>query len=263
MKKINVILIALVFFCVFLKPVMAEKIHVVGTGSGMYLLRDIAEQFNKNNLDIKIIVPESIGSGGGIKSVGADQFLIGRVARDIKEKEKHFNLTYQPFAKLPVVFFLHRGTGVTDLSPRQICDIYSGKITNWQEVGGINQKIRIIRREPGDSSLEVLTASFPGFKDIEITSKSKTTFSDQETIKLAEKTKGTIAFGTYGDAIKYDVDILSINSIKPFDAAYPYTGTIALIYKEKNNIGNIRKFTDFIKTPVVKDIVKKSGGLPF
>lgn len=68
MRKINIILIVLILSCAFLKPVMAEKIHVAGTGSGMYLLRDLAEQFNKNNPDIKIIVPESIGSGGAIST---------------------------------------------------------------------------------------------------------------------------------------------------------------------------------------------------
>ena len=64
---------------------------------------------------------------------------------------------------------------------QQILDIYSGKITNWKEVGGDDARLRVVTREEGDSSRGILVEFFPGFKDITVTSKAKTTFSDPET----------------------------------------------------------------------------------
>src|SRR3990172_465422 len=91
-----------------------------------------------------------------------------------------------PVAKMPIVVMTHKSVGIKNLSPKQVCDIYSGKITNWKEVGGKDGVIKVVRREDGDSSLDVLLKSLPGFKAITITSKSKTTLSDPETIELVE-----------------------------------------------------------------------------
>jgi phosphate transport system substrate-binding protein len=262
MKKIVSLIFVLSVMVVLTGPVMAETITIVGTGSGMQVLKMVGEAFSQNNPGVIIEVPDSIGSGGGIKAVGNDKNIIGRVARGIKEKEKHYGLSYVPFTKMPIVFFVNKSAGVSDLTPQQICDIYSGKVTNWAEVGGNKGKIRVIRREDGDSSLSVLLKGFPGFKDIALTKKSKTTFSDPETCKTCEETKNAIAFGTYINAKNYNVDILTINGEGPTDMTYPYSGTLALIFKEMNKKGHVEKFVEFATSEGAHDTIKKSGGLP-
>lgn len=241
----------------------AEEITIVGTGSGMPLLSSVGAAFTRQHTDVTVMVPESIGSGGGIKAVGADKNSIGRVARPLKDTEAHFGLTYLPFAKLPIVFFVHKSAGVTNLTPKQLCDIFSGAVTNWKEVGGVDEPVRIVRREEGDSSLEVLLETFPGFKDITITPKSKTTFSDQETIEFVAGKNGAIAFGTYADARNADVAILTIDGEKPATQDYAYNGILALIFKEKNRAGNLGRFIDFVTSPEARDVILQVGGLPY
>lgn len=198
-----------------------------------------------------------------MKAVGTDQALVGRVSRGINDKEKEYNLTYLPFAKIPIVLFTHRNVGVKNLSPEQICSIYAGKITNWKLVGGRDSDIRVVRREDGDSSLEVLVKSLPGFKDITITTKSKTTLNDPENLETVQSREGTIAFGTYDNAKAANVITLTIDGKSPNDAAYPYYGTLALIFKEKNKTGNIAKFVDFVTSKSAQGIIKGAGGLPY
>ncbi len=263
MKKGLFLLIALMVVSLLLSNgVLAEEITIVGTGSGMSLLRAVGEAFTQKNPDVRIIVPDSIGSGGGVKAVGTDQYKIGRIARNIKEKEKHYGLTHVPFAQMPIVIFVNKSVGITSLTPEQVCGIYSGKIRNWNEVGGKGTRIKVICREPGDSSLRVLLESFPGFKDITLTPKSKTTYSDPKTCKFAEQKADTIAFGTYINARNYDVDILTINDKHPSKADYPYVGTLALVFKEKNRTGNIQKFVEFATSPAAHDAIRSAGGLP-
>jgi len=183
------------------------------------------------------------------------------VARGIKENEKPYGLTYLPVAKMPIVVMTHKGVGIKNLTPQQVCDIYSGKIANWKEVGGKEGNIRVIRREDGDSSLDVLQKSLPGFKAITITAKSKTTLSDPETIELAEKTPGTICFGTYPNAKVADVTALTIGGKSAASVDYPYVGELALVFKEKSKTGNIAKFVEFITSPAAHDTIKAAGGL--
>ena len=241
--------------------VMAEEITIVGTGSGAEILENLGRAFTKTNPGVTVSIPKSIGSGGAIKAAGTDAAKVGRVARGIKEKEKSYGLAYVPIAKLPIVIMTHKGVGVKNLSAQQICDIYSGKITNWKEVGGKEGNIRVIRRENGDSSLDVLLNTLPGYKAITVTAKSKETLSDPETIELASKTPGTIAYGTYPNAKVADVTAVTIGGKNAASPDYPHVGELALVFKEKNKTGNIAKFIGFVTSAAAQDAIKGAGGL--
>ena len=262
MKRTVIFIAGFIFFLAVSFPAMSEEITVVGTGSGAAILQEIGKAYTQSHPGVTISVPKSIGSGGGIKAVGTDKNLIGRVARGIKDKEKPYGLTYVPYAKDPIVFMIHKNVEVTNLSVQQVCDIYSGAITNWKEVGGPDARIRVIRREDGDSSIGVLLKTLPGFKDITITAKSKTALSDPETTSLVEKKAGTIAFGTYGNAKAADVSIIKINGISPDDAAYPYVGTLAFVFKEKNKAGAIADFVAFATSAASHGAIRAAGGSP-
>jgi len=241
----------------------AEEITIVGTGDGMSILESIGATFTQTNPDVAVSVPPSIGSGGGVKAVGADQYAVGRVAREIKDKEAHFGLSYLPIVRIPVVFFVNKSAGVRDLTAQQIDDIYSGKITNWSEVGGNDGKIRVVRRGDGDSSLGVLRKTFPGFKDVVITDRAKETVTTQENLETVEGKAGTIGFGPYADALTMDVQILTIGGVSATDAGYPSTGTLALIFKESSNKGNMAKFLAFASSPAAHEAIISANGLPY
>lgn len=244
-------------------PAAAETITIVGTGDGMSILKNIGGAFTRDNPDIVISVPASIGSGGGVKAVGADKYAVGRVARQIKEKEKHFGLNYLPIARIPVVFFVNKSAGVSDLTAQQIGDIYSGKITNWSEVGGNDGKIRVVRRGDGDSSLKVLRNSFPGFKDVVFTKRAKETLTTQENVETVESKTGTIGFGPYADALTVNVRILTVGGVSATDAGYPSTGVLALIFKESSNEGNVASFLSFASSAAAHDAITGANGLSY
>jgi phosphate transport system substrate-binding protein len=243
--------------------VLAEEISIVGTGSGTAILQAIGEAFHQRHPQVTISVPESIGSGGGIKAVGRNEYVLGRVARQIKENEKPYGLTLAPIAKTPIVFFVNTSVSVRNLSVQQVLDIYSGTITNWKDVGGDDARIRVITREEGDSSRGVLEESFPGFKEMTVTSRSKMTFSDPETEATVEDNAGAIAYGSYTNARNINANILTIEGKSAADADYPYVGMLALIFKEKNYTGNVKLFMEFATSAAAHDAIKDAGGIPF
>jgi phosphate transport system substrate-binding protein len=252
------VVLVLCFLC---SPVMAEEIAIVGTGAGTEIIEELGKAFGKDNAGVTILAPKSIGSGGGIKAVGTDGAKLGRVGRGIKDNEKGYGLTYLPIARLPIVIMAHKGVAVKNLTPQQICDIFAGKTTNWKEVGGKEAAIRVVRREDGDSSLEVLQKTLPGFKAITITAKSKTALSDPETLETVAKTAGAISFGTYPNTKVSDVATLTIGGKSPDSADYPYVGDLGLVFKEKNKSGNIAKFVEFVSTSTAQEVIKGAGGL--
>lgn len=240
----------------------SEEITIVGTGDGMSVLASVGDAFSKANPGVVVTVPDSIGSGGGIKSVGKGKYKVGRVARRIKNKEKHYGLVYRPYAKVPVVFFVNKRVRVRNLSARQVADIYSGKIKNWREVGGGNLPIRVVRREDGDSSLKVLRKTFPGFKDVVITPKSKEALTTPENFASVSNKAGTIGFGPYSGAMAANVKVLKVDRKSATDPGYPSTGIMALIFKEGSNKGNVGKFINFATSAAARAAIERAHGIP-
>jgi len=255
-------ILALAMLVAFAPAAESEDITIVGTGDGVKVLKSIGDAFILQNPDVEVHVPKSIGSGGGIKAVGNDKYVIGRIARNIKDKEKHFGLSYVPYAKIPVSIVVNKSVNIDGLTSRQVLDIFSGKITNWSEVGGKDARIRVIRREDGDSSLNVLKKTFPGFKDITITERAKTADSTPENFTVIQKKDDTIGFGPHDVAMISNVKCLKIDGKGPMDKGYPSIGTMGLIFKDANRRGYIDGFIDFATSASAHNAIRSAGGIP-
>src|SRR5256885_15697059 len=66
----------------------AGDLSVVGTGDGIDLLRALGAAYTADHPDTNVVVPPSIGSGGGVAAVGADKEVLGRIARPRSDSAK-------------------------------------------------------------------------------------------------------------------------------------------------------------------------------
>ena len=131
-----------------------------------------------------------------------------------------------------------------------------------RRIGGNDANIRVVQRQEGDSSLDVLLAAFPGFKELVVTEKAKTTFSDPETEDTVLNTENVIAYGSYSNVKALNVTTLTIDGKSPTDADYPYVGTLGLVYKEANHTGSIKKFVEFATSDAAHEVITSAGGIP-
>src|SRR5918911_1717118 len=108
-------------------PAAASELPVVGTGDGIELLRALGAAYTADHPQTSILVPPSIGSGGGVAAVGSEKDVLARIARPLSDSERALGLTATPVFRLPSAFFVHRSAGVTSLTTQQLADIYAGK----------------------------------------------------------------------------------------------------------------------------------------
>ncbi|ALC18025.1 ABC-type phosphate transport system, periplasmic component [Desulfuromonas soudanensis] len=242
-------------------PAMGARIDIPGTGDGVNILAAVGEAFTAAT-GVEVRVPQSIGSSGGIEVVGTDKALIARVARPIKDKEQHYGLTTVNFVRVPTVFFVDPAIGIDGLSSRQILDIYAGKITNWKAVGGIDGEIEVFRREDGDSSLQNLMQTFPGFKDIVLSDRARIMNKTPHMVKAILFTPGSIGFGPLDVAIAGKLKVLKIDGMAPEQKGYPAFGILSFVFKQNNFQGDVKAFVEFATSPAAHDAIKKAGGVP-
>jgi len=240
----------------------AKELAVVGTGDGIELLRALGAAYSADNPQTTIVVPPSIGSGGGLAAVGGDKELLARIARPLSESERALGMVATPMFRLPSAFFVHRGANVADVSARQLADIYAGRIVNWSEVGGANMRVKVVRREEADSTLMVLRQSMPGWKDLAITEKSKTAITTQDCINTVREVESAIGFGPYTSALAMELTVLKIDGKYPTDHDYPSAVTVSLVHKQATVTPDAAQFVDYVKTARARALLTSMGGVP-
>jgi phosphate transport system substrate-binding protein len=142
-------------------PALAAKEEIVINGSTTVLpvMQKAAENFMAVNPDVSLVLSGG-GSGNGIKALTDGLCRIAMSSRDMKANEtelaksKGVNPVRIPIAVDALLPIVHPSNGVAQLSIAQLRDIYAGRITNWQEVGGADKKIAVISRDTSSGTYE-------------------------------------------------------------------------------------------------------------
>jgi phosphate transport system substrate-binding protein len=233
-----------------------------GTGDGLEMLRAVAAVFAADNPDVSIVVPESTGSGGGVTAVAQDKAIIGRIAVPLSASQEAAGLTSVSIIRLPLAIYAHPSSGVTALSSEQLVGIYDGSIPNWKEVGGPNLRIKVVRREEKDSTLVVLRATLPGWKDLKLTEKSKIAVTTQDSLETVLTTEGAIGFGPFSEIRNRALTILRIDGKHPAEPGYPSFTRLRLIYKDATITPSAKKFIEFAKSNKARQMYAGFGAIP-
>lgn len=130
-------------------------LKIAGGTAHIPVMQEAAELIMTSNPDIRITIAGG-GTGVGIKQVGEGLVEIGNAGRKATDEEI---ATY----KLSMVKWAIDGVGVVvnpqnivkNLTTTQLQDIFSGKILNWEEVGGEDREINIYDRDAASGTREV------------------------------------------------------------------------------------------------------------
>lgn len=84
----------------------------------------------------------------------ADLLIVGEANDEVMARKKELNFEWekQPFATDAFVFVVNEDNPVDSITVEQARDIYSGKITNWKELGGEDRPITALQRNEGAGS---------------------------------------------------------------------------------------------------------------
>ena len=226
---------------------------------------------------MQIQVDTQGGSSGGISMLGDGQVQIGMASKHISEADK---------AKFPKVQFkeIHIGEdavamivskdvwegGVKHVTKQQLADIYEGRIKNWKDLGGPNQRIAFFNKEPGRGTWEVFAHWVYGDPKKAPSVSFPEVGGNEETRNKVASTRGALSQLSSSWADGKKVFALGIKG-ENGEVVLPTNETIAnhkypmsrplFLLTDGDPKGEAKVFVDYLLSPAGQALVRKHGYL--
>ena len=204
------------------------------------------------------------GSGSGIQAVQEGRCDIGLSSRALKEEEKQVGLTETVLACDGIAMIVNPENPVTDLTLAQIADIYTGKITNWSQVGGKDAQIVLIGREAGSGTRS-------GFEEI-VEVKDQCQYRQElsatgDVITTVAQNPGAIGYASLA-SVKDTVKALQVGGVTPSeetvkDGSYAIQRPFVLATRTGAPLNPAAQaFFDYVTSGKANDIITAAGVVP-
>jgi phosphate transport system substrate-binding protein len=265
MKKLG--LVAMFALWVGAGPAAAqEKVVVGGSGAMGEAVDALAKAYKqKNPADGVEVIPDSMSTSGGMEGTKVGRLTVGIVGREVNEKEKKEGLVYRPAARIPVIVGVNKSAPVSNLSDSQVCDIFSGKIKSWKDVGGSDAKIVVLGRKKDDNNLETFREKMGCFKSVQLTPDAVLLVRGTEVLDALNNRAGTIGLTVAGAHVveRPNIKPLALSGIAPTLEAvkgnkYKYYNEIGFVTKGDPK-GTAKRFVDFVSSPDGEKVLEKFG----
>ena len=235
------------------------------------IAKAFAEYMMNQDKELNITVSES-GSGNGAKALLNGTCDIANLSRDLKSSEKEAMEAkgVKPVAHvcaldaLPVI--VHPSNKVDDLSIEQIRDIYTGKITNWKEVGGFDKAIVVISRDTNSGTYETFSELVVG-KGNKIVGSAEYTGSNGAVRQRVQTTEGAIGYAGIG-FVDSTVKAIKVNGVEPsvetvLDKTYPINRELFMFTNgEPAADSPAGRFLALIKSDEGAEMIEEIGYVP-
>ncbi|MBI5951226.1 MAG: substrate-binding domain-containing protein [Chloroflexi bacterium] len=245
-------------------PTPAPVVILKASGSGTItiVLGTLAPAFEGAVPGYKLEVLPGKSTGNGVKGILEGLLDVAAMARKPKDEETAQNIKYYELGLVGQALIVHPTvTGVASLNHQQVIDIFSGKITNWSEVGGPNLQIVLYVRDEDDSSTKGLRKAILGENPFAET--AKTLFSQDEMVISVEGTPGSIGIAGWPSvlALQSNVNAVAIDGVRPDEAAYPILDSAGIGYLSQRE-GDIQPLTDWLSSANGQAALNALGFVP-
>jgi phosphate transport system substrate-binding protein len=254
----------------------AETVNILIKGSDtvLPLAQKLAEEYMKKHKEANITIVGG-GSGVGIAALMDETTDIAMSSRPLKQDEKlklnqrSKNVEEFILANDALSVVVNLDNPVKNLTREQLEEIFTGKLTNWKDVGGNDAKIIFYSRETSSGTYEF-------FREHVLNKKN---FGNQALLMPAtgaivqsvSQTKGAIGYiGLAYESKEVSTINVSYDQGKTYvtpsvsaaqDKTYPIARPL-FFYFDKQKDASVRPFLDFALSPEGQAIVLEVGYVP-
>lgn len=240
-----------------------ERLTFAGSTTVQPLAEELAAAYKEEHPGIELVV----GAGGsrvGIEAMKNGTADIGMVSRELREDEHMPGVENYQIAIDVLAIIVNPANPIDNLSLEQLRGIYTGEITNWQEVGGGDMPILPLIRDVSSGTRGAFDEIvLEGGDPIETSENSRITAGEiYQSVAETESAIGYVGFGHIGDEIK----VTSIDGVEPgpetaMDGSYKLKRPLQLLIGPLSR-PEAQSFIDFVLSPAGQTIVAGEDWVP-
>lgn len=191
-----------------------QSITAVGSTALQPLVEAASEEYSAEHSGIFINV-QGGGSGTGLSQIESGAVQMGNSDLFAQEKAgiNPQKLVDHKIAVVGVTPIVNKKVGIHRLTSKQLIAIFTGKVKNWQQVGGKNLPITLINRTQGSGTRVT-------FEEYGLNGRESAVAQEQDSSgtvrQIVSSTPGAISYVSFGYVNK-DVQPITINGIKPIE----------------------------------------------
>lgn len=238
-------------------------LSISGSTSVGPLTEKLADKYEeKNEINIEV---NQIGSSAGITNATNGVSEIGMSSRDLKEEEKKNGLKESIIAYDGIVVVTHPSNKVKNLTMEQVKQIFTGKVTNWKELGGDDMEIVVVSREDGSGSRDAFQeiVDYTSGELVRTAIVASGNGNIKTTVATNKHAVGFISFEYIDDSIStVDINGVEATAENVLQQKYSLSRPFLFVYKEEYLNDEGQKFIDYILSPEGQAIVSETGVIP-
>ena len=254
-----------------------QTLSIKGSDTMVHLVSSWTEEFMKANAEVDISVTGG-GSGTGIAALINGTTDICAASRSMKEKERKqaeenkVSPVEIPVARDGIVLIVHPENTVNSLTIDQVRMIYTGKITNWKEVGGPDARIILLSRESSSGTFVFFQEHVLNKEDF--SASARLLPGTSALVQAVAADRGAIAYVGLGFAAeaKGSTKTLGIQAGGQDKPVVPSEETVRsgayavsrplFFYTNGAPKDTAKQFIDFCLSPAGQKIVRETGYVP-
>ncbi len=242
---------------------LSGTISTNGSTSMEKVIGSLSEDFMSKNSGVSITY-DATGSGTGIECAKNGSADIGLSSRDLKAGEDGLETITVALDGIAVI--VNEDCGVSDLTMQQVSDIFTGKITNWSEVGGNDLEISCVGRENGSGTRDGFE-SITGTTDKCVLGQELT--STGAVITAVASSKNAIGYASLSSVEGQEgIKALTINGVAcseetVLDGSYEIQRPFNFVLnKDKERSAQVEAFIEFATSADASNLIRKAGAVP-
>ena len=247
----------------------AEKVVLDGSTGVMPLASALAKSFQAKNPGAAFEFGKGLGTKARFQALADGKIDVALASHGLRVDElTKQGMVVHEIARIAVVFGVNETVSVPNLTGQQVCDIYSGRVTNWKALGGPDLEIAVRTRPESEVDTEVVREGIACLKDLKMAGSVKAMPKSGDMAKELAAVPGAIGMTsmTVVEQSKGRIKAASLDGIAPSAdnvKRKSYTLIRESFFVTRGSPSTaVARFIEFTRSASGEEVIAANGAVP-